>query len=653
MTREWPGVTPVSTIGYVQAALAHDRARRGADVTVLLVSEGTVLQQPATVHLNDRLHLVHFSIPNRPSFSGPSGAHHIYQRLIGDPWDELFFVERGGDAYCVVQAKYLGLGFRNSRVTVAVHGPTVWSELSAGRPIADNTLLERDWLERQSVALADRVVLPSTEHRRWLRQWEWTSKGTVEIDAGWLESAGSHSSAEHRPHVHPVFGIAFIVSAGHWASAVALRRALIQVTRSGVITPDRLAIEFRQTEFSAPVANEWMRLVRQSCPDIQQVDAQSSAGGDPAWLPCVMPSSTFYPHETLQLLRTGRPFVVVSPEPMRSIRPSDRAAAAAAFDADSIASLCCRVLAGGVRSPYPATPNLHTARLRGRVTTRPRALERNDPRWTPKVSVIIGTLNRPRALLQAVDSIRAQTYPEIELIVIDDGSDAGDAMAVLDALAGDFEARTWKILRRQPGASGLARNMAAALATGEWLLFMDDDNVAKPEEVDVFVRAAVHSGADILVCGYDAFEGQGSAPPAVPIVQRWMPFGAALPIALLENRVGDANMCVRRAVFTKLGGFAHPPGSGMLEDWGFLLKAMAAGVSVEVVPECLYFYRRVARPERSLVRDNVGLLAAIGPLISTLRPAERLLAIYAAALPRAVQRRLEASTQQRPPDFQG
>ena len=160
-------------------------------------------------------------------------------------------------------------------------------------------------------------------------------------------------------------------------------------------------------------------------------------------------------------------------------------------------------------------------------------------------------------------------------------------VAWLDRIEPEFEQSGWRIIRRSTrGLPSAARNFAASMARGEYLLFMDDDNIARPAEIETFVRAALHSGAPVLTCVVEQFrhEQDGSAPR--PFL-RWLPLGGATAYGLISNKFGDTNMLVRKDVFHRLGGFANDG----LEDWLFLSRAAVEGIEIDVVPEPLFLYR--------------------------------------------------------------
>ncbi|MEI6159889.1 MAG: glycosyltransferase, partial [Roseococcus sp.] len=200
-----------------------------------------------------------------------------------------------------------------------------------------------------------------------------------------------------------------------------------------------------------------------------------------------------------------------------------------------------------------------------------------------------------------------------------------------EALRPRFAARGWTLLRNSENSwQGVTRHRAAEAAQGEFLLFMDDDNAAWPDEISTFVKAAQHSGADILTCQMQAFRGAGPPPrhrSTRPI--GWIPLGPCPALGVFRNGFGDANMFMRRSAWDRMGGFTLD--RAYFEDWEFLQAAALAGMHLECLPEILFCYRiwdgaqtAAHDPDflyRSYARAMRPVLAA---LPESLRPALRL-----------------------------
>ena len=97
----------------------------------------------------------------------------------------------------------------------------------------------------------------------------------------------------------------------------------------------------------------------------------------------------------------------------------------------------------------------------------------------PRVSVILPCYNAARYLPRALDSVRAQTYRDFEIIVIDDGSTDADTLAYLDALAGDV-----RLVRQSNRGLAGARNRGFEEAAGELVVPLDCDDYLSPDFLD-------------------------------------------------------------------------------------------------------------------------------------------------------------------------
>ena len=129
----------------------------------------------------------------------------------------------------------------------------------------------------------------------------------------------------------------------------------------------------------------------------------------------------------------------------------------------------------------------------------------------PLVSVIVPTYNREAYLREAVESVCRQTYPEWELLVVDDGSTDGTRAY----LAGLTDSRIRVILSDHLGNPNSVRNLALAKARGRYVAFLDSDDWWDPEKLTRQVQALAAS----VDCAwsYSAFRGVDSERREVPL----------------------------------------------------------------------------------------------------------------------------------------
>ena len=116
----------------------------------------------------------------------------------------------------------------------------------------------------------------------------------------------------------------------------------------------------------------------------------------------------------------------------------------------------------------------------------------------PKVSIIIPVYNTEKYLKQCIDSIKAQTLSDIEIIIVDDGS-AEKCAGLCDELAKDDQ--RIKVIHKANGGAGLARNSGLEAASGEYIGFVDSDDFVKMTMYESLYTEAVAQNADVAVSG--------------------------------------------------------------------------------------------------------------------------------------------------------
>lgn len=117
----------------------------------------------------------------------------------------------------------------------------------------------------------------------------------------------------------------------------------------------------------------------------------------------------------------------------------------------------------------------------------------------PKISVIVPAYNNASWLPATLDSILAQTYTNLEIVVVDDGS-TDDTAAVLQAYA-EKDARIHPIRKANGGVTS-ARLLGVAESSGEWIGFVDGDDTIEPQMYQRLMENALANDADISHCGH-------------------------------------------------------------------------------------------------------------------------------------------------------
>ena len=121
------------------------------------------------------------------------------------------------------------------------------------------------------------------------------------------------------------------------------------------------------------------------------------------------------------------------------------------------------------------------------------------------ISVIIPVYRVEAYLRRCMDSVLAQTYRNMEIILVDDGSDDG-CPAICDEYAGQDE-RVKVIHQKNAGLSG-ARNAGIEMAQGRYLAFVDSDDYLASDFLEQLYRACVDTDSDMSVCRWEYVKGE-------------------------------------------------------------------------------------------------------------------------------------------------
>lgn len=129
----------------------------------------------------------------------------------------------------------------------------------------------------------------------------------------------------------------------------------------------------------------------------------------------------------------------------------------------------------------------------------------------PLISVIVPVYNAEAFIDQCLESIVAQTYRHLEIIVVDDGSTDGSGTQC-DRWAGRDE--RIRVIHQPNGGHSAARNAALDVMTGDLVMMVDSDDVVHPDCAATLLDVMNRTGADIAVCDYVAFYGSEPCFPA-------------------------------------------------------------------------------------------------------------------------------------------
>jgi GT2 family glycosyltransferase len=201
------------------------------------------------------------------------------------------------------------------------------------------------------------------------------------------------------------------------------------------------------------------------------------------------------------------------------------------------------------------------------------------------ISLVMPVHNPERAWLEAaIASVLEQAYPHLELCIADDASTAPHVRVVIDAAVADARVRV--VYRDQQGGIAAASNSALALATGEFVGFIDNDDVLRSHALySMAAHLREHPDADVVYSDEDKLLPEGSlgAPTFKPDFS---------PDRLLAENYINHFTVVRRTLVNDVGGFRE--GFDGSQDHDLMLRVTERATHVGHVADVLYAWRMVA-----------------------------------------------------------
>jgi glycosyltransferase involved in cell wall biosynthesis len=200
------------------------------------------------------------------------------------------------------------------------------------------------------------------------------------------------------------------------------------------------------------------------------------------------------------------------------------------------------------------------------------------------VSVVIPAYNSEKWIKTTLNSVLAQSYPELEIIVVDDGS--GDRTAVLAEQTLCSFPGSWKVLRQANKGEGAARNSGWRTAHGSWIQFLDSDDVLAPEKIKLQMAVAQEAPHDIAVIFSSWQRVAEKEGQLLPVEEAQTPQLDCKPppasLLISKNNIQIGSILVRREWLESSQGFTEQ--MPIYADTEFLIRIATAGGGFRLAP---------------------------------------------------------------------
>jgi glycosyltransferase involved in cell wall biosynthesis len=556
----------------------------------------------------------------QPGLAARSYAVHRELTAADAPaFDWVHFPDYHGLGFHFLSAVTQGLVEPRPRTVVQLHGPTRWACEVSDAMFSDETQLIADWMERRSIEWADYLVSPSAYLASWVeaRYPDRRANGVRVIRNAFRLNGGTGTVAGDGTTLSELifFGrheprkglVDFCDAMDRVQDLVAARGGSVTFLGSFGEVHDEfsgLYLLDRASRWEAPIRvlpglsrSEAMSYLRQACDAL--VVVASPRENSPYALVEGVAAGRF----VLTAAQGGANELLASECRDVFTCPPGGAAFAAAIARLLASTTLSESLAQGPTDVLEEWLAFHSQPRQASVQAA------HDARLAaPRVSLVITHYERPAKLLEAICSVLRQDYPNLEVLVVDDGSHSPAARQQLAAMEPFLQREKIRLIRQDNAYLGAARNRGLAETSGEFVLFLDDDDLALPTMVSTLVRAQRATGADCLVAMNRHLPESRRAeyanqPELMDDPVSYLPLAGPLSLSPVMNLLGSASVLLRRSAVESVGGYTEQVGVGH-EDHELLFALAAGGADVRVVPEPLFLYE-VDRPSMSSVTSSM------------------------------------------------
>lgn len=207
----------------------------------------------------------------------------------------------------------------------------------------------------------------------------------------------------------------------------------------------------------------------------------------------------------------------------------------------------------------------------------------------PLVSIIVPVYNAEMYLEQCVDSLLQQTYQNVEIILVDDGST--DRSGNMCDIYAEKESRV-KVYHQENSGQAVARNVALTVAEGDYVIYVDSDDYVRIDYVEKLLELVFEYRVDIIQCYAQKFWENGKA-ETLKIKENKVQIYTASE-ALREfcyQRKFYAGPCAKIIRKELMEGLEFPSNMGY-EDLAIMYRLIGKASRIALAPEVMYFYRQ-------------------------------------------------------------
>ncbi|MGQ7247166.1 glycosyltransferase family 2 protein [Halomonas sp. V046] len=206
---------------------------------------------------------------------------------------------------------------------------------------------------------------------------------------------------------------------------------------------------------------------------------------------------------------------------------------------------------------------------------------------TPLVSIVIPMHGRSKYIEAAVESATNQTHPNIEIILVDDNGDGSEEQKNTYGKVSHLLNSHVRYLKNEHNSGvSYSRNKGVSNAHGEYITFLDDDDIYYPEKIKTQLEMMQSHRWDLSICSFDRFDDDGLSSPPSAIQPE---LTTARDLLTKKSSPHAPTIMIKKEIFELSGGF--PVELAYREDVTLVVRALTHGASIGTIPTPLFNYR--------------------------------------------------------------
>ena len=213
------------------------------------------------------------------------------------------------------------------------------------------------------------------------------------------------------------------------------------------------------------------------------------------------------------------------------------------------------------------------------------------------VSILVPVYNGEKSILQCLESIKKQSYQNIEVIVIDDGSSDTSLVKCQKFIKGDSR---FRIYSKENGGVSSARNLALSIASGHYIAFVDCDDIIHSKFIENLIKISMSENVDICISNFkrisisDFFEKHDQLREKESNIRIDNDYEVLSPERTLEIMIMENNfkweVCGKLFTSEIAKKIFFDEAEVLFEDFSYICKALAMSEKIVYVPLKMYYY---------------------------------------------------------------